>query len=671
MGNMADGLNFEPRVREPESAMEPGMAAPAPRIAADALLGPEAQGQPPTPGPGPYATEAPASWQYDFDPGTGSSRATFNGEVNFTSGGSATAGVTTWNGRTGAVTLTQADVTAAGGAPIASPAFTGNPTAPTPAPGDADQSIATTAFVGQAIAAASPVSSFNGRTGAVTLTTGDVSGAGGLTNPNAALTGSPTTTTPTQGDASGKIASTQFVANALASGAVTSWNGRAGAVTLSLSDVTSVGGAPIASPNFTGQPTGPTPTIGDASQKLATTAFVTNAVTAGQSGVASFNTRTGAVTLTLADVVGVGGAPLASPNLTGTPTAPTPTAGDATTKLATTAFVTTAIGGLPPGVATFNGRQGTVTLQLADVTSVGGAPLASPAFTGTPTAPTPAPGDNSTRVADTAFVAAAIAPLATTASVPVASAVTPKINGTAAIGTDTGWSKGDHVHPTDTTRAAVTALAGYLPITGGTLAGALTIQGNPLTIQPPAGGNANLIMLNAGAVNAGGMYWDHTNNSINVNNGLASPGSQLQLNSIGDFVFIGSANAYKTGGGAWAAASDARIKTVEGDYPRGLDEVLAVTPVVYRYKADNGEATAHAAASGQRFVGFVAQDIEAIFPDMVTQGPGTIGGQAVADLRSVDVSNLVYALVNAVKTLAARIEALEGAASPPARGVSR
>lgn len=39
-------------------------------------------------------------------------------------------------------------------APLASPAFTGNPTAPTPLPGDNDTSVATTAFVAAAIAAA-------------------------------------------------------------------------------------------------------------------------------------------------------------------------------------------------------------------------------------------------------------------------------------------------------------------------------------------------------------------------------------------------------------------------------------------------------------------------------------------------------------------------------------
>lgn len=52
-------------------------------------------------------------------------------------------------------------------------------------------------------------------------------------------------------------------------------------------------------------------------------------------------------------------------------------------------------------------------MQSADaptaLSSLGGAPLASPTFTGTPAAPTPTPGDNTTKVATTAFVAAAIA----------------------------------------------------------------------------------------------------------------------------------------------------------------------------------------------------------------------------------------------------------------------
>jgi len=83
----------------------------------------------------------------------------------------------------------------------------------------------------------------------------------------------------------------------------------------------------------------------------------------------------------------VGYAPLASPALTGAPTAPT-VAGtsDSSTKIATTGFVQA------------------VRALLA--------PLASPALTGVPTAPTAAPGTNTTQLATTAFVQAASALLA-------------------------------------------------------------------------------------------------------------------------------------------------------------------------------------------------------------------------------------------------------------------
>jgi len=78
---------------------------------------------------------------------------------------------------------------------------------------------------------------------------------------------------------------------------------------------------------------------------------ITDLTGAGAAGVASFNTRTGAVVpasgdYTVAEVTGA--APLASPALTGTPTAPTGTTGDNTTQIATDQFVQTASGLLLP-----------------------------------------------------------------------------------------------------------------------------------------------------------------------------------------------------------------------------------------------------------------------------------------------------------------------------------
>lgn len=71
------------------------------------------------------------------------------------------------------------------------------------------------------------------------------------------------------------------------------------------------------------------------------------------------------------------------------------------------------------------------------------APLANPALTGVPTAPTASVNTNTTQVATTAFV------------VGQAANSSPLVNGTVAIGTSLRYARQDHVHPTDTTRAPI------------------------------------------------------------------------------------------------------------------------------------------------------------------------------------------------------------------------
>jgi hypothetical protein len=70
------------------------------------------------------------------------------------------------------------------------------------------------------------------------------------------------------------------------------------------------------------------------------------------------------------------------------------------------------------------------------------APILSPAFTGTPTAPTPPVDDNTTRISTTAWFFGQ------------AFNASPLMNApTASSGLLTKWARGDHVHPTDTSRA--------------------------------------------------------------------------------------------------------------------------------------------------------------------------------------------------------------------------
>jgi hypothetical protein len=127
------------------------------------------------------------------------------------------------------------------------------------------------------------------------------------------------------------------------------------------------------------------------------------------------------------------------------------------------------------GVSTFNTRSGDVHLTSADVAAASGLLTTGGTITGdltvtgsqiiggtlvvngtallhAATATTPGAGDSSTNIATTAFV---------TAAVPLASTTLPLINGSSAPGTSTRWSRGDHVHPIDTSRYAASNPAGY------------------------------------------------------------------------------------------------------------------------------------------------------------------------------------------------------------------
>ena len=153
--------------------------------------------------------------------------------------------------------------------------------------------------------------------------------------------------------------------------------------------------APVKSPTFTGTPTAPTATRGTNTTKIATTAFVADALSlkanlaspelsgtpTAPTATRGTNTTQIATTAFVADGLSLK-ANLASPTFTGTPKAPTAAAGTNTTQIATTAFVKTAI-------ANANASK---------------ADLASPTFTGNPKAPTPADNDDDTSIATTAYV---------------------------------------------------------------------------------------------------------------------------------------------------------------------------------------------------------------------------------------------------------------------------
>jgi Glycosyl hydrolase family 26 len=163
--------------------------------------------------------------------------------------------------------------------------------------------------------------------------------------------------------------------------------------------------APLASPSLTGSPTAPTKSPLTDSTDIATTAYTDAAV---------------AVEKSRAETAEALLAPLASPALTGSPTAPTKSPLTDSTDIATTAYTDAAVAvettraEAAEALATSTAETYASGLVGAETTRAEAAeallaPKASPALTGTPTAPTAAPLTDDTQVATTGYADAAVA----------------------------------------------------------------------------------------------------------------------------------------------------------------------------------------------------------------------------------------------------------------------
>lgn len=128
--------------------------------------------------------------------------------------------------------------------------------------------------------------------------------------------------------------------------------------------------------------------------------------------------------------------------------------------------------------------------------------------------------------------------------------------------------------------------------------------------------------------------------------------TQWRSDPNGDFTV--RAAAFKPGGGSWSATSDERVKTVVGPYTSSLAELVKLQPVLYEYNTQSGFP-----ARDRPHVGLVAQQVEHTMPELVSVSRGLLGGKFVDDLRYLDPSPLVFALINAVRELNDRVAILE------------
>jgi hypothetical protein len=208
------------------------------------------------------------------------------------------------------------------------------------------------------------------------------------------------------------------------------------------------------------------------------------------------------------------------------------------------------------------------------------------------------------------------------------------------VGTSAGASNTD-----GTANVFVGQLAGR----GNTVGWGNTLLGQVTTVGAGALNNASAIGYRAWVTTSNALVLGSINGqngstaSTNVGIGTAAPAYRLHLNA---------SSAAKVGGGSWVVASDQRLKKDIHDFTDGLNVLLQMKPVTFRYNGKAGIDT------DKQFVGVLAQQMQQVAPYTVGQFTYQDSTGKQEQYLDYDPNAITYVLVNAAKELKAENEAL-------------
>lgn len=123
----------------------------------------------------------------------------------------------------------------------------------------------------------------------------------------------------------------------------------------------------------------------------------------------------------------------------------------------------------------------------------------------------------------------------------------------------------------------------------------------------------------------------------------------IAVQGVFGFTFYSNGNA--TASGSWQSASDARLKENIEPVPSVIDQIALLNPVKFSMKTDKLTA-------GNRY-GLLAQELEQVFPDVVTDTGSDRDG--VTNIKAVSYTELVPVLIKAVQEIKSEIDALKSA----------
>ncbi len=124
-----------------------------------------------------------------------------------------------------------------------------------------------------------------------------------------------------------------------------------------------------------------------------------------------------------------------------------------------------------------------------------------------------------------------------------------------------------------------------------------------------------------------------------------------------DFILSNNGQAYKSGGGTWAATSDKRTKKDINPFTDGLNILNQINPVTFKYNGlyDTND-------DGKDYVGIIAQEVQKVAPYMIGSYQATKSPESkeLEEILNYDGGTyMLYVLVNSVKEQQQQIEDLK------------
>jgi hypothetical protein len=155
-----------------------------------------------------------------------------------------------------------------------------------------------------------------------------------------------------------------------------------------------------------------------------------------------------------------------------------------------------------------------------------------------------------------------------------------------------------------------------------------------------AGGNIRFLTQAIGAAAVAAMT---INKDGGVGIGTVAPSAVLHNVTSTRHAHLGAGTVTSDASGNLSVSSDTRLKTIDGDFTRGIEAIRSLTPILYHWNETSGLDQLN------QYAGFSAQQVQAAIPEAV--GEDDRGFLTLSDRA------LIAATVNAVKQLDARLTA--------------